>query len=152
MKHHKLRIAWSVAWGIAFLLLVALWVRSYWWADFVHCPLQSPRNIFVQSYIGRMIVYLGAPSPNPKVILPSGLGRESIAVSKFVFPHGPDPHWYFTSGKNGVAMAFPHWFLTLMLASISTVPWLPWRFTLRTLLIAMTLVAVVLGAIVWASR
>ena len=29
MKHRKLRIAWSVAWGIVAVLLIALWVRSY---------------------------------------------------------------------------------------------------------------------------
>ena len=29
MKHRKLRIAWSVAWGIVTVLLCVLWVRSY---------------------------------------------------------------------------------------------------------------------------
>ena len=29
MKHRKLRIAWSVVWGIAAVLLIVLWVRSY---------------------------------------------------------------------------------------------------------------------------
>jgi hypothetical protein len=33
MKYRKLRIAWSVGWGVLCLLLVALWVRSYWWRD-----------------------------------------------------------------------------------------------------------------------
>jgi hypothetical protein len=32
---------------------------------------------------------------------------------------------------------------------LSYVPWIPWRFTLRALLIAATLVAVGLGLIVW---
>ena len=30
-----LRIAFSVMCGIACVLLIALWVRSYWWADTV---------------------------------------------------------------------------------------------------------------------
>src|SRR4051794_36442298 len=30
MKFRKLRIAWSVAWGVACVLLILLWVRSYW--------------------------------------------------------------------------------------------------------------------------
>src|SRR3954453_9683000 len=30
MKFRKLRIAWSVFWGVAAVLLVVLWVRSYW--------------------------------------------------------------------------------------------------------------------------
>src|SRR5690349_20828765 len=33
MKHCKLRIAWSVAWGIAIVLLCVLWVRSYFTGD-----------------------------------------------------------------------------------------------------------------------
>src|SRR6478672_8285240 len=30
MRFRKLRIAWSVACGIACVLLIVLWVRSYW--------------------------------------------------------------------------------------------------------------------------
>ncbi len=33
MKHRKLRIAWSVTWSIVAVLLMALWMRSYWRAD-----------------------------------------------------------------------------------------------------------------------
>ena len=33
MKHRKLRIAWSVAWGVVAVLLCVLWVRSYWKSD-----------------------------------------------------------------------------------------------------------------------
>ena len=33
MKFRKLRVAWSVVWGIAAVLFVALWVRSYWRVD-----------------------------------------------------------------------------------------------------------------------
>ncbi len=29
MRFRKLRIAWSVVWGLAAVLLIALWVRSY---------------------------------------------------------------------------------------------------------------------------
>jgi hypothetical protein len=40
---------------------------------------------------------------------------------------------------------------------IAAIPWIPWirwscRFSLRTLLIAMTLVAVALGLIMWTAR
>ena len=40
MKYRKLRIAWSVVFGILCLLLVAWWVRGYWWHDggFVKAP------------------------------------------------------------------------------------------------------------------
>jgi hypothetical protein len=33
LKSEKLRIAWSVCWALACVLLIVLWVRSYWWFD-----------------------------------------------------------------------------------------------------------------------
>jgi hypothetical protein len=53
------------------------------------------------------------------------------------------------------AWFIPYWFLVLVSATLTAISWLPWwskRFSLRTLLIATTLVAVVLGAIVYAVR
>jgi hypothetical protein len=43
----------------------------------------------------------------------------------------------------------PVWFAILTTATLASAPWLRWRFSLRTLLIATTLVAVVLSLIVW---
>lgn len=54
------------------------------------------------------------------------------------------------AGATGVMM--PHWFVVLVVATIAALPWLRWRFSLRTLLIATTAVALALGAIVAASR
>ncbi len=39
-----------------------------------------------------------------------------------------------------------------ILAVFATFPWIRWHFSLRTLLIAITLVAVVLGVLVWMVR
>src|SRR3954462_321843 len=33
MRFRKLRIAWSVIWGLACVLIVVFWGRSYWYAD-----------------------------------------------------------------------------------------------------------------------
>src|SRR5689334_18375262 len=38
MRFRKLRIVWSVFWGIACVLLIALWVRSYWFSDTIRTP------------------------------------------------------------------------------------------------------------------
>src|SRR4029079_17832640 len=49
-------------------------------------------------------------------------------------------------------VAVPHLLLATIVAIVGLAPWTKRRFTLRTLLIATTLVAVVLGAIVWMSQ
>jgi hypothetical protein len=43
------------------------------------------------------------------------------------------------------ALVTPYWFWIVVLVIIAVMPWLPWRFGLRTFLIATTLVAVGLG-------
>ena len=51
----------------------------------------------------------------------------------------------------GAAIMAPYWFWLLILTALAIAPWirqLKWRFSLRTLLIATTLVAVVLGLVV----
>jgi hypothetical protein len=56
-------------------------------------------------------------------------------------------HFQYNEG----VLSLPYWFVIAMSAALATVPWLRWRFTLRTLLIATTLVAVMLGLIVWSA-
>src|SRR6476620_1107606 len=63
MKYRKLRIAWSVLCGMAVLLLIALWVRSYQFQDEVYVGYVGPSagqtgvnvNLLV-SLRGRLIV------------------------------------------------------------------------------------------------
>jgi hypothetical protein len=61
------------------------------------------------------------------------------------------PVWLIAS--DGVRM--PYWFATSFATVLTALPWLLWwpkKFSLRTLLIAITAVGVVLGVIVWAAR
>jgi hypothetical protein len=51
MKYRKLRIAWSVTWGIACLLLVILWVRSFAYYEAVY--LSS--HVSIESLTGSCI-------------------------------------------------------------------------------------------------
>ncbi len=55
MKHRKLRIAWTVAWGIVAVLLLVLWIRSYWTYDIFGVTAPSADEFSVHSsgdYIG----------------------------------------------------------------------------------------------------
>src|SRR5262245_40774927 len=50
-----LRIAWSVWWGILCVLLVVLWVRSYWWRDEFGVLFSGDRRLaLLQSHPGRL--------------------------------------------------------------------------------------------------
>jgi hypothetical protein len=46
----------------------------------------------------------------------------------------------------------PYWFLSLTAIALASAPFAVHRFSLRTLLVAMTVVAVVLGLAMWAGR
>jgi hypothetical protein len=64
------------------------------------------------------------------------------------------PVWGFGASRAGATIKFlflPYWTIVLGASAISLLPWTLWlrfRFSLRTLLIATTLVAIVLGLIV----
>jgi hypothetical protein len=58
------------------------------------------------------------------------------------------PAW----GVDLKAVRVPYWFASSLSILLATLPWFYWRFSLRTLLIGTTLVAVVLGLIVYAIR
>jgi hypothetical protein len=142
-----MRIAWSVFWVLACALLILLWVRSYWKSD--------------------ALCYGGLPRAKSARIIESDLGDLRFS-SKF----SPDPtdtgRWLFTSKPTATrlrhrysfagagytpahysGLTVPMWMPVILLAGMSFVPWL--RFSLRTLLIATTLVAVVLGLQVYVS-
>ena len=57
MKYRKLRIAWSVAWGVVAVLLIVLWVRSYWWAEVVLVPLTDRRPLQLVPFpVGSLLI------------------------------------------------------------------------------------------------
>jgi hypothetical protein len=57
--------------------------------------------------------------------------------------------FHYRSTVQGTAIWIPFWTMTLPVGIAALLPWLPRRFSLRTLLIATTLVAVGLGVIAW---
>jgi hypothetical protein len=135
MKFRKLRIAWSVGCGILCLLLIILWVRSYSHSDELTGTFGNHLGFVIQSEQGQM---------------------------RYGKPWDEKPSWNFDSSPLGDdyppsfppmgGFDWPLWLAVLLTGTLIVIPWLRWRFTLRTLLIATTLVAVVLGLIVWLSR
>jgi hypothetical protein len=57
-----------------------------------------------------------------------------------------------TATLNGAGPIVPHWFLMLLTAGCGVAQYIKKNFSLRSLLIAMSLVAVALGALVYATK
>ena len=139
MRFRKLRIAWSVAWGVAAVLIVMLWTRSYKSMDQLCGPVSNTRIILIGSINGHLLVnwpfhdwgYVWNVQSTP-------LNSKERTGFHFdiEFRRLPD------------GFAVSQWFLVMISIAVATCPWTT-RFSLRTLLIATTLVAVVLGLIVW---
>jgi len=152
MKFRKLRIAFSAACGIACLLLIALGIRSHWREDTVWkyaygkgymvssrsdgiMLVTVPVKSFSCYYETRIADDSGPPIKGPHYsLLGFGYKDEAFTLAKILF--------------------IPSWFSVLLFMCLSAAAWIPWkwRFSLRTLLIATTLIAVVLGLVVYAVR
>ena len=158
MKYRKLRIAWSVMWGIATVLFVTLWAGSYRGPGTGYLPVPG---VCCRSAEGILLLTkLGEPEPPEP---PNTKYRIILTYSDpwagKTFDIAPSHKWagfYFRFWKTSYYyMQAPYWFLVGVSVVFSVAPWrrhFQWRFTLRTLLIATTLVAVVLGLIAWAIR
>ena len=148
-----LRIAVTVLSLTAGVLLIALWVRSQNWQD--RLIRHSTTYIEVRSYHSQTTVEI-APGESPQAISTSWELKSRLADHFWRPTSTAHPRlaalgvsWGF---KDGMYYLFlPHWLLVLLTATLAVVPWIKWRFSLRTLLIATTLVAVVLGIIVMAQ-
>jgi hypothetical protein len=138
----KLRIAASVFFAVATVALCVLWVRSYWWADSIG---DSRQPIYFTSIRGQI--------------------HAQFAMSAFKEPYlhnwgslyGSREDEYAVKGfrlrlsQRSCIADLPYWSIAIALGTAALLPWLTVRFSLRTLLIATTLVALVLGLGVWAA-
>jgi len=134
MKYRKLRIAWTAWWGVVAVLLCVLWVRSYW--------------LNQQDWLS---------TGNTNILTGLGSVSGTIVVQRFQEDIGYRPrannskfrwertaaYWRFT---------FPALLLSFVSLICASLPWLRFRFSLRTLLIATTLIAVGLFTLVYASQ
>jgi hypothetical protein len=152
MRFRKLRIAWSVGCLIACVLLIVLWMRSHWHEDTL--TLRRTHTLTMVSLCGDVqlsqsgFACMFAPEVDTCLDVSSSeiLPERIRQGTSFDFVRGPY--------EADLEIDFPHWCPVLVVAALTASPWVRWseRFSLRTLLIATTLVAVVLGLVVWATR
>jgi hypothetical protein len=139
----RLRIAASVFFAIAAVAFISLWLRSYWRCDIISRVDASGHFTTFGSNAGAVyldLMSLGFGRPHPWQL--SCLRMNTKAGGSF--------EWTVTQYKK--AFRLPDWIFVGALAACTFAPWMKRRFSLRTMLIVTTLIAVALGGIVILRR
>jgi hypothetical protein len=165
MRCRKLRIAWSVVWGAVALLLIGLWVRSYWWQDTLHVNYAGrdtpnytgTKSVNLISAQGRIAVTNKPMRWAPRIATDHSKISDTFQPFDYTddFGNAPSATWLRVmrwSKPSHTSVELPNWFLAPCFSALAMAPWLRWRFSLRTLLIATMLIAAVLGLIVWLNH
>jgi hypothetical protein len=149
MRFRKLRIAWSAICGVLCLLILSLLMRSYRAADVLDGSVGG-FGFVLASFNGVLTL-----EPRPHAawglsahVAPKWRKRQVVLIAfdaaQAAVTHGPP--------RKPLGICVPHWLAAILAVVLAPAPWLGCRFTLRTLLIAITLVAVVLGLVVWVGH
>ena len=152
-----LRIIWTAFCGIACVLLIVLWVRSYWKTGSLNYFSEARiRGIYSSYGVIRLFyatderIRLGGRSPVWRAYSQwnndPALNPEEQAVVRRI--NSKQFRWVNRMPSSFSANA-PYWLITLLIAASGVVPWFRWRFSLRTLLITITLFAIMLGVVVY---
>ena len=151
---HRLRIALSRCCFSACMAFIVFWIHSYKYYAFVSGSPTNTRCDAIVSWQGRVRMNSYAIGPN--------LRNDPPELDGGFVPHPhpktrahPSPSFlgfHLRIGRSWKSAA-PHWFFTLLAGSIAFIlkPKPRLRFSLKSLLFAMTLLAVMLGAVVVAS-
>jgi hypothetical protein len=153
-----LRNAFSAVCGVVCLMLIVLWVHSYWWNDLLF--VQSSRSaIEFTSVRGRFGCtawdYVPKSGSGKIVYAPEWIG--DIPSRSWKYYESRTPKWIWFPPRapaTSTLFGMPFWCPTLIAAlfSVLSLYGLRPQFSLRTLLIATTLVAVGLGLMVYAMK
>src|SRR4029079_4558075 len=116
MRFRKLRIAWSVLWGFAAVLLVVLWVRSYQATD-----VCMARPFCISAY-GRVVIWVreNNVAHGGSGLQPIDLSSASLLWASQV--EGPEPFevepfrsrtgFYLLHDYWHTVVQIPYWFVT----------------------------------------
>jgi len=148
LRFRRPRIAWTVGWGLLAAILIVLNVWSCWWWD--RCYVQGKQfGAQINSDAGRVVIVVGPREPTVTAVITGHLASSGPADP---FYDNDILGFYFKRELASLRLDIPYWFIVVIVVVIAASPWLPWwskRFSLRTMLIATTLIALVLGLIAW---
>ena len=152
-----LRIAVTALSITACMLLIALWVRSGNYIDRVTWHYSKPWAIKIGTTPGRILIlkFVDKPirCPGASDVKLGYFGRSRCIACIFSMPARGFGALAQCQAKTSAGVYVPFWSLVVLATVFALAPWLKWfrNFSLRTLLIATTLVAVGLGILVWSS-
>lgn len=153
----KVRHLFNLASVLCFVVCIAvivLSIRSYYRRDVLHGRISDRDAFAISSMQGRITLY---SYDTPNAVLPwefRSYVRNERQIATAAELRQQTPHGLgFKKSPAGSIVTAPHWLLVLMSAMISGILRIkhPWRFSIRSLLIAMTFTAIVLGMAVAVS-
>jgi hypothetical protein len=138
MRFRKLRIAFSATCLIACVLLLVFWMRSFRVTDLVAriddqriaTTIGSQYGAIYLAHFNAEIGYRGttnSSAPHTWVYK---------ALTGYTSNHGL---FVWNRSQHSLYAELPHWLFAVVATMIGAGVWLPWRFSLRTMLIATTL-------------
>jgi hypothetical protein len=164
MKYRKLRITWTVACGIPCLLLTVVWMRSYWHMDTF--DLKPPKCwVNACSLRGALTVILKREArtswdaKSPWAVTSEKVSEDSndwpttlppqrsvLGVATLAIP--------YAGGMDLKVVAMPMLYPAMLTVLAAAAAWIQWarRFSVRTLLLTVTLLGLVFGLAAYAAR
>lgn len=146
LRFRRLRIAVSVFFVALAIAFLALCVRSYRKVDRLYIPMD--RRLALSSSADIILIAWYAKGVKPRGH-PEHVEWLSNDVQEFEANIARLRSWSWKSDSTRIAVSFPIWFATVLSSVVAAIVWHKHRFSLRTLLIATTLVAIALGTVVW---
>ncbi len=142
-----LRISVTAACATAAILAFILWIRTGFACDTVFGPLPDQRGFVVTSRQGGLSVGVSPDGP-------STWGSHTLPPDTVPnLPYKGGLGFGVVSTPTRIAFRSPYWFYVLVTGSIAVmlVNQTRWRFSLQTMFIAMTVVAMALGIVAAAT-
>jgi hypothetical protein len=161
-RFRRTRIAVAVVFGLMCLLVALLLVRSFWWRDNFQMRVAAVRVWLASDKGETALAFQSVDGSEPRLGMDTWAIEGWYLLTHDFYPfdssspryHGFGIRWFDMSNWELFA---PHWFVAFisgLLAVLALPPPLHRRipqFSLRTLFIATTLVAAILGLIAWTS-
>jgi hypothetical protein len=148
LRFQRTRIAVSVFFGLVTVALLVLWVRCYWTGNTVALLAHNERNLRVIPKPGvvPLVSYWDDYPFGARAIGSLAVGGRDEASSSFGMETIP-----ITNGHTFIKLWFPIWLPTVAAAVFAIFLCLPLtlQFSLRTLFITTTVLAILLGLAVW---